>query len=80
MLGDKAIIKKPNLVEKVAGQYVDALFAASMFDKHLQKKLALAVQLVTPPTTLFEPDMLARTLLVGLRRRFLPQTVDGSTR
>ncbi len=81
VLGDKAISKKPNPVEKLVGQYLEALFAASMYDKHLHKKLALAMHLVTPPTTLFEPDVFVRTLVIGLRRRLLPQTINnnGST-
>lgn len=75
VLGEGGASKPRSPVEKAVSRYMEAVFVAAMADKNVHREVGLTMHLIKPPATLFRLDVVIRTLVVWLRRKFLPGTM-----
>lgn len=75
LLGEEAMTKPPNAVEKAVSNYLEAVFMAAMADKTVHREVGLTMHMIKPPANLFRPDLMLRAMIVWLRRKFLPSSL-----
>lgn len=75
VLGEEAASKASNPVEKAVSSYLESVFVATTADYFLYREVGLTMHMIKPAATLFRPDVMLRTLVVWIRRRFFPGTV-----
>ena len=65
--------KRPGLADRVMQRYVDRVVALSTENAETRLALLQVFNLLKPPTTLFQPAILARMIKRSLRPRPRPQ-------